>query len=246
MRCDVLGIEFDKISQTDAVSRAVSFLGDQRPHYIVTPNAEIVYLCRDNPDARYAVAQADLVLPDGVGILKASRILGRPIAERVSGIDFATALLPELAALRKPLFLLGARSGVACEAAEKLRAAHPGLIICGARDGYFSDSEAVIAEIRESGAEVVFVCLGAPKQELWMQQHIGDTGARLLVGLGGSFDVWAGHIKRAPKLFIKLGLEWLYRLLRQPKRLLRVWRLPAFLRAVRRQKREEDRNAAGR
>lgn len=239
VRCDVLGVGFDAVTMGEALERTLSFLADVRAHYVVTPNAEIVSLCAKRDDVRAAVNMADFVLPDGIGVIRASKTLDRPLPERVSGIDYASALLPLLAERGTRLYLLGAKPGVAEEAARRLTDKYPALVVCGMRDGYFSDGEDVPSAIREAGADAVFVCLGAPRQELWMCEHIADTGAKLLVGLGGTLDVWAGRVKRAPRLFIGLGLEWLYRLLRQPSRLKRVMKLPGFLWAVRRQRARE-------
>ena len=129
----------------------------------------------------------------------------------------------------KRLFLLGAKPGVAELAAANLKDAHPGLIVCGTHDGYFREDGPVVEEIRAAAADVVFVCLGAPKQELWMVEHGPATGAHLMVGLGGSLDVFAGVVERAPEGFQKLGLEWLYRLVKEPKRIGRMAKLPLVL-----------------
>ena len=129
----------------------------------------------------------------------------------------------------KRLFLLGAKPGVAEAAAEKLRAAYPGLQICGTHDGYFQDDAPVVEAIRAARAEVVFVCLGAPKQEFWMARNGPETGAKLMLGLGGVLDVFAGAVERAPERWQRMGLEWLYRLIREPSRIGRMARLPLFL-----------------
>ena len=167
--------------------------------------------------------------PDGVGVIYASKIVGRPLKGRVPGVDFASALMDRMAADGKNLFLLGAKPGVAEEAARRLSAAHPGLVVCGTHDGYFTEDEPVAAAIRESGAAAVFVCLGAPKQEKWINKNGAATGAKLLVGLGGSLDVFAGRVERAPEAWQKVGMEWLYRALKEPTRLKRVAKLPLFL-----------------
>lgn len=239
MKVDVLGIGFDAVTIEEAVSQALSLITDSRPHYIVTPNPEILYKCTTSREVHDAVRDADLILADGIGVVNASQRLGRPLPERVAGYDFANALIPELARRGKALFLLGSKPGIAEKAAERLRAQHEGLVICGARDGYFSDDAEVTYQVAESGADVVFVCLGAPKQELWMARNIGNVGHALMIGLGGSIDHWAGVMKRAPAVFRKLGLEWLYRFIRYPSRLKRAIFIPRFLRAVKRQKREE-------
>ena len=229
MRTDILGVAFDNTTMDEAVGRAMSLLEQEGPHLVVTPNPEIVRLAQSDRDFAGLIAGADLVLPDGVGILYAAKILGRPLKARVPGVDFASALMGAMAKAGKRLFLLGAKPGVAEEAARRLAGQHPGLIICGTHDGYFQETAPVVQAIRAARADVVFVCLGAPKQEKWAAAHGADTGARLFVGLGGSLDVFAGQVERAPKGWQKLGLEWLYRTIRQPSRLRRVAKLPLFL-----------------
>ena len=239
MRVDILGVGFDSLTLPQALDRALTLIRSPGFHTVVTPNPEIVQLCRRDARMQNAVAKADLVLPDGIGVVNAAKKLGRPLPGKMAGIDFAWSLLPLLAQHGCRLYLLGSRPGVAEKAAQTILEAFPDLIIAGMHDGYFSDNDAVAAEIARSGAQVVFVCLGAPRQELWCRDYGAQTGAALLMALGGSMDVWAGAVKRAPRFMIALGLEWLYRMVRYPKRLLRFFALPAFVLAVRKQKRAE-------
>ena len=244
MRVDVLGIPFDNLSPAEAVERALSLLEEGKPHRVVTPNPEVALACRQNPAAMEAVCSADLILPDGIGIVRAARILGRPLQERVTGYDFAMALLRRISGMGRSVFLLGAQPGVAEEAAGRLCAQMPDLRVAGTQHGYFSEEAAVLEKIRESGADVLFVCLGAPRQEIWMRENAHRLPCRLLVGLGGSLDGMAGRVVRAPVAWQRLGLEWLYRMLREPVRFKRFGALPRFMRAVFRQKREEKGHAA--
>ena len=237
MRIDVLGVGFDSLTLAEAVDRAMELVRQPGAHYVVTPNPEIVEVCREDPAARSAVNGADLVLPDGIGVIKGAAMLGTPLKERTPGVEFAAALMDRLAAEGLSLYLLGAKPGVAEMAAEKLTAAHPGLRIAGTHDGYFKEDGPVLAAIRQSGTDVVFVCLGAPKQEKWMAENGAATGARLLCGLGGSLDVFAGVAERAPKFWCDHGLEWFYRLCREPSRIGRMMKLPLFLVHVRQEKR---------
>lgn len=229
MRVDILGVAFDNVTMGEAVDRAVDLLEQPGPHLVATPNPELVQRANADPEFAQILAQADLVIPDGVGVIHAARILGTPLTERVAGIDFAANLMDRLAETGKRLFLLGAAPGVAEKAAANLAAAHPGLVVCGVHDGYFKEDAPVAEAVRQARADVVFVCLGAPKQEKWIAANGEAAGARLYVGLGGSLDVFAGNVERAPEKFQKLGLEWFYRLVKQPSRIGRMAKLPLFL-----------------
>ena len=228
-RTEILGVTFDSVTLDEAVDRAMALLDQEGPHLVATPNPEIVQLAQRDPEFARVLADAALVIPDGVGVVYAAKILGRPLKGRVPGIEFASALMGRLAGTGRRLFLLGAKPGVAELAAANLAVEYPGLVICGTHDGYFQQDEPVAEAIRQARADVVFVCLGAPKQEKWIAANGAGTGARLLVGLGGSLDVFAGQVKRAPEAFQKLGLEWFYRLCKQPSRIVRMARLPLFL-----------------
>ena len=237
MRIDVLGVGFDNLTMAEAVERGMELLRTPGTHYVATPNPEIVEVCREDPEARAAVNGADLVLPDGVGVVKGAAMLGTPLKEKTPGIEFAAHLMEKLAEEGKSLYLLGAKPGVAEQAAKRLAEAHPGLRIAGTHDGYFQEDGPVVEDIRQSGADVVFVCLGAPKQEKWMAKNGAATGARLLCGLGGSLDVFAGVVERAPKFWSDHGLEWFYRLCKEPRRIGRMMKLPLFLINVKQEKR---------
>lgn len=229
VRVDVLGVGFDNLTLEEAAEQGMELLHAEGTQYVVTPNPEIVEVCRENRAAREAVNGAALVLPDGIGVIKGAAVLGTPLKERVPGIEFAARLLEKMAAEGMALYLLGAKPGVAEIASERLRARYPGLRITGTHDGYFQEDAPVVEKIRQSGADAVFVCLGAPRQELWMAKNGEATGVRLLCGLGGSLDVFAGTIKRAPRFWCDHGLEWFYRLCREPQRLGRMMKLPLFL-----------------
>lgn len=237
MRIEVLGVGFDNVTMSEAVERGMTLLHSPGPHYVVTPNPEIVEICRENSEAAQAVNGADLVLADGVGVVKGARMLGTPLKEKVPGIEFAAHLMEKMAEEGLSLYLLGSKPGVAETAGARLAARYPGLRIAGTHDGYFQDDGPVTEAIRRSGADVAFVCLGAPKQELWMAKNAAATGAKLLCGLGGSLDVFAGTVKRAPKFWSDHGLEWFYRLCRDPRRAGRMMKLPLFLVHVGRERR---------
>lgn len=229
MRINVLGVGFDSITMDQAVAEGIRLAHTDGAHYVVTPNPEIVESCRENPEYCDIINHADLVLPDGIGIIYGARILGTPLRQKLPGIEFAQALMAAMSKNGDKLFLLGAKPGYADQAAENLRKTYPGLEIVGTNDGYFKEDGPVVEKIRSSGADVVFVCLGAPKQEQWIAKNGEDTGAHLLIGLGGCLDVFSGNVKRAPVAFQKLGLEWLHRLLKNPSRIGRMAKLPLFM-----------------
>ncbi|MCI7743144.1 MAG: WecB/TagA/CpsF family glycosyltransferase [Clostridiales bacterium] len=230
-RIDVLGVEFDDMDIVAAVELAMGFMEERRCAYAVTPNPEIVLECRKNRKLAAAVRAADMVLPDGVGVIYASRILGTPIKNRLPGIDFASALMARMSECGKKVFLLGAKSGVAELAAERLTERYPGLEICGVNDGYFAqeDNELVLEKINALSPDLILVCLGAPRQEIWMKNNAELLNAGLMIGLGGAMDVYAGVVERAPRKWRKLGLEWLYRLIKEPRRIKRMIKLPGIL-----------------
>jgi len=231
VRVEVLGVGFDDMTMDQAVAQAQALIEWRTCGYVVTPNPEIVWLCRREPKLGALVEQASLVLADGVGITLGARILGRPLKSRLPGIDFVSSLLMEMARRGQSVFLYGAKPGVAQAAGEKLAALHPGLRIVGTADGY-GDDALVLRAVRAAAPDLLLVCLGAPKQERWMATHQGALPVGLMAGLGGALDVFAGEVERAPEKWRELGLEWLYRLLKEPRRAKRMLRLPLFLLAV--------------
>ena len=232
MRIDVMGVGFDNVTMAEAMDKAKALLSQPGPNYCVTPNAEIVYEAMHDEDFRAILNGAALVLPDGAGTVLGAKLLGTPLKEKVAGIDFAANLLDVLEETGKRLYLLGGKPGIAEQAAENMRKTHPDLCICGVADGYFKDEGPVIERINAANPDALFVCLGAPKQEIFMHAHQSDLAVPLMIGLGGSLDGFAGTVKRAPKWMIRLQLEWLYRLIKEPKRIGRMMRLPKFVLAV--------------
>ena len=228
-RTDVLGVGFDDLTMEEAVEAALGFMNTRGAHYACTPNPEIVMAAKKDAALRSALGQADLVLADGVGVTKAAAMLKTPLKARVPGIDFATAVIARLAERGGSVYLFGARPGVAKAAAARLAEAYPGLSIAGTSDGYFTDDGPIIEKINASSPDFLMVCLGSPKQERWMSANAGRLSCGLMAGLGGSLDVLAGNVQRAPEAWRKLGLEWLYRVIKEPKRLGRVARLPLFV-----------------
>ena len=229
MRINVLGVGFDNVTMAEAVARGRALLDGEGCHYVVTPNPEIVEACRADAEAMRAVNGADLVLPDGIGVIYGARMLKTPLKERVPGIEFGTAMLEYCAQSGKSVYFLGAKPGVAEQAAENLRQRFAGLTVAGTADGYFKDDAKAAEAIRASGADMALICLGAPKQEKFMSTYGAATGAKLMLGLGGSLDVFAGVAQRAPEFYVNHNLEWFYRLMKNPSRIGRMMKLPLFL-----------------
>lgn len=231
-KINVLDVYFDNITMEEAVEQAFSSIQKRSGNYVVTPNPEMVMQAQENEALSQALTQAEFVLPDGIGIIYGAGILGTPLAEKVPGIDFASLLMERLSAVGGSVFLFGSKPGVADMAAVNLAEKYPGLVIAGTADGYFDDDSGIIEEINRAKPDLLFVCLGVPKQELWMHKNHGSLDVGLMAGLGGSLDVFAGVVHRAPVAWQKLGLEWLYRLIKQPSRFGRMLRLPLFLLCV--------------
>jgi len=235
-KIDVRGLLFDNLTLEETLEALLTRLSDGVQTALFTPNAEIVQACVEDPALYPVIGSADVLIPDGIGVIKAARILGTPLREKVAGVVVGEKLAAALAEESRrchSLFLLGGKPGVAQIAAEQLVRKYPGLRIAGVHDGYFAkegeENEAVLDEIRQSGADVLYVCLGAPTQEKWIYANRGKLpDVKLLAGLGGSVDIYAGTVKRAPKLFVSLGLEWFYRLCKEPWRLGRMMALPRF------------------
>jgi len=229
-RINVLGVGVDTASMTETADALLAAMEGESPYSVYTPNSEILLYAYHNPDYRAVLNRGNRITPDGIGVVYASKILKHPLPERVGGFDLANAVLAKIAGTGKSVYLFGAKPGVADLAAENLCKQYPGTIVCGTADGYF-DSEKeqeIIKDINEKKPDLLLVCLGFPKQEFWIDAHKDQLSAKVMMGLGGSLDVFAGTVKRAPKGFQKLGLEWLYRLLKQPARAGRMLALPKF------------------
>lgn len=232
MRIDVLGVGFDDLTMAEAGQEALRLIGEKKAAYVATPNPEIVWEARKNPELKAALSEADMVVPDGIGIIYGAAILKTPLKERVPGIELGTLLIEEMSRSGGRVYLLGSKPGVAEKAADKLKERWPELDICGTGDGYFTEDDPVIEKINAQSPDLLLVCLGFPKQEIWMHRNKDRLHAGIMLGLGGALDVFAGEVKRAPEAWRRMGLEWLYRLLRQPSRIKRMIKLPIFLLAV--------------
>ena len=229
MKINVLGINFDNLTLEQAAEKGAEMLREDKFHYVVTPNPEFILSAEKDEAFRSILNGANLVIPDGIGVIYSARILGTPLPERVPGIEFAAKMLEQLNEMGGRLFLLGAKPGVADKAGENILAQYPNIVLCGTQDGYFKDEEDVILKVAAARPDLMFVCLGAPKQEKWMARWGQHSGAKLAIGLGGVLDVYAGNVERAPESWQKLGLEWAYRLKKEPQRFGRMARLPLVL-----------------
>lgn len=235
-RVDILGVMYDNLTMEEAVARIMELIESGKTAFVSTPNAEIGYDCINNDEYRAMINASALTVPDGAGVVLAAKILGTPVKQKVAGFDLAGAILPKLSEKHKKLFLLGAKPGIAERAAEKMRVMAPGIDICGIRDGFFKSDEEAVGAINAAEPDLIFVCLGAPKQEYWMHKNAGAIRPCVMMGLGGTLDGFAGEVKRAPDLFVKLNLEWFYRLIKQPSRYKRMMRLPKYIFAAVRSK----------
>lgn len=233
MTVDILGVGVDALGLDEAVTLSLALMQKRRGAYVCTPNPEMIWRCRCDESLRGIVNAADMTLPDGVGVLLGARLLEYSLPERVAGIDFACALLGRM---QGRVFLLGAKPGVAERAAEAVRSRWPKVTVAGVSHGYYDDEDAVIRQIEAARPDFLLVCLGMGRQERLMARLAGNENIGLMAGLGGTLDVLAGDIPRAPDFFIRHRIEWLYRLWREPKRIKRIMCLPLYVAAVMKQR----------
>lgn len=214
------GIRVDNVSLNFAISKVKSWVSfGNRGYVIVTPDALAALRSRYDSAYREVAREADLVLPDGMGLIQALKALGTPVQERIPGVEFVEQLCRLSASEKSPVYFLGAKEGVAREAAEKLAGKYPGMIVAGVHHGYFrkEEEEGLCREIRGAGTRILFVGLGVPQQEMFIKRNLPSLGHLVAMGVGGSFDVLSGRLKRAPAFMQKAGLEWLFRLCQEPR-----------------------------
>ena len=225
-KCEILKIIYQRIKQN-------------KQTVVFTPNTQMLLRAEKSRHKSIILNSADINIPDGIGVVIASKLLDGKIKKRISGIDLACDILCIAQNKGYKIFLLGAEKGVAKTATKNLKSRYPSLNICGSHSGYFTEKEnfKIIKAINQSNADIIFVCMGYPKQEEWINEnaHLLKS-VKLLIGLGGTLDVWAGKVKRAPSLFQLLSLEWLYRTIKEPKRARIFWDIPVFLFKVLQQK----------
>lgn len=226
----ICGVRIHNITLEQAVKAALR--ERSHPCVVTTPNAVMLDACRKDRSLRELLNRSTLSLADGAGVLLAAKRQKEPLCERVAGIEFGEALLEATAREGLRVFFLGGKPGVAERAAERLRERYTGLSVAGTQDGYFQKSgqenARVLDRIASSEADVLFVCFGFPLQEKWIDENLPSLhGLRVIAALGGSLDVWSGNVSRAPKFISRMGLEWAWRMMREPKRLRH---LPALIR----------------
>ncbi len=234
---NVLNIDF-----SEAVNMVRELLKEDKFHYIVTPNTEIVYDAKDNPRILNIINSADMSIADGIGLVYGSKIRKKPLKERVTGFDLSMEILNICEDEGYSLYLLGTKPDIVKRAYENLKSQRPQLKIAGYNDGFFKgahighegheEEQRVIEEINRLKPDAIFLGLGYPKQEIWIDTHKDKLNTRLIIGNGGVIDIIAGDAKRAPDIFIKLNLEWFYRLISDPSRIKRQAAIPKFLISV--------------
>ncbi len=227
---NILGVHIDRLTQAQALEKLTGFLATPQTDYVFTPNSEIIQMAYKDTAFAALLNSASMNTADGIGVVYASKILGMPLKERVAGFDLMCAFMGVCEEKGARVFLFGSKEGVAKEAADELMRRHPRLNICGMRNGYFTaeDNNSIIEEMNAANPDVILVCLGAPKQEKWIFDNAAKLSAKILMGCGGSLDVLAGRVERAPEKWQKAGLEWAYRLKKEPKRFWRMTALPKF------------------
>lgn len=228
---DMLGVPLARIDMEGALAQVDQFVAERSPHMVVTSDSPSIVRTRDDPEYQELVRGADMVTADGRGVVWMARVLGLPVTERVSGVDMVQRICERAGERNYRVYLLGAQPGVAEEAAHVLESRCPGLQVAGTHHGYFTPEEepAVVQAVADARPDILFVALGAPRQEKWIRGHQAELQVPVAIGVGGSFDVIAGRVKRAPKWMQRVGLEWLYRVLREPSRLPRAWAVPRLM-----------------
>ncbi|MBR3576987.1 MAG: WecB/TagA/CpsF family glycosyltransferase [Clostridia bacterium] len=231
---NILGVNISSANVSEAAQMILDSFSSGKKISVFTPNSEIILSAYKDENFKNIINSASLCTADGIGVIYASKIFGTPIPERCSGYDISLELIKQMSKTGSSVYLFGASPGVAETAKKKIEEANPGINIVGYHDGYFDAEEEknIINDINEKKPNLLFVCLGSPKQEKWIYDNLDKLDINAALGLGGCLDVYAGNVKRAPKIFIKLGLEWFYRLIKEPKRFFRMLALPKFMLTV--------------
>ncbi len=232
---NIRGVNINNVNLTEATQICENYINSDSFHCVFTPNSEIIQLCVEKPEYLPLINSADLITPDGIGVIYASKILGTPLKCKTAGYDLGLEVVNLSNNSGYKIFFLGGKPGIAEAARDKLLKKYPNAVFVGCHDGYFDKSDCeenskVIDEINAAAPDILYVCFGVPAQEKWISENRGRLKTvKLCLALGGSLDGYSGNVKRAPEIFIKLGLEWFYRLCKEPKRIGRMMKLPKFL-----------------
>jgi len=227
----IMDVPINKVTMEEAANQVVGYLEGTESHTVFTPNPEIIMEAQNDEELMRILKKADLVVADGIGVVIASKMLKvKKLPERVGGFDLMQNVFSKVKDKDINVYFLGSKPGVAKKASENMKEKYPGINIVGTSDGYFTkgDETDLINRIKSLHVNLLLVGLGAPRQEKWIDQYLQQLGVNVAVGVGGSLDVMAGVVKRAPKMYQKLGLEWFYRLITNPKRAKRMINLPKF------------------
>ena len=238
-KLSIMGVRIDNLSMDEVLKIAEEKIEKNEQYIIYTPNTEFIMMCQKDKEFLNLMNESDINIPDGIGLIYAGKIKKHPLKEKVGGYDLSVNLLKMANDKGLKLYVVGGKPGVAEAAMENVREKYPGIKIVGTQHGYFKGTHlgkkgheeeiAVIEDINKHQPHILFVGFGAKKQELWIEYNKDLINANVIIGNGGTLDGLAGIVKRAPDIFIKLGLEWLYRLMKEPKRIKRQIVLPVFM-----------------
>lgn len=229
-KVDVLGIEFDNMTQKQMIDMIKTRIKQKKKAFIVTANPEIVMKAQRDQDYKDTLQSADFIIPDGVGIMLGAKMLKRPLIERIAGFDLMTELLAVANKDCLNVFFLGSKDNVIQMMIRNVKQEYPNVRIGGYHHGYFDGNDPHITDmVKKANSDLVFVAMGFPRQERWIQKNVNVFEKGIFIGVGGSFDVLAGVVKRAPTIWRSWKIEWLYRLCKQPSRWKRMTCLPFFV-----------------
>ncbi len=238
-KLSIMGVRIDNKNMNEVIDTVKMKLAEKKQYIIYTPNTEIIMMCQKDEEFIGLLNRSDINIPDGVGLIYASKIKKHPLKEKVAGYDLSVNLLKLADEQGLKLFVIGGKPGVAETAMKNVHEEYPNIKIVGAQHGYFKGTHLgqkgheeelkVIEAINKKEPDILFVGFGAKKQEQWIEYNKDKINAKIIIGNGGTLDGLAGNVKRAPEIFIKLGLEWFYRLVKEPKRIKRQILLPVFM-----------------
>lgn len=238
-RLDIMGVRINNVTMNEVLSICDKKIQDNEKYVIYTPNTEFIMMAHEDKEFCDLLNKSDVNIPDGVGLIYASRLKKHPLKEKVAGFDLSVNLIKLANEKHLKLYMIGGKPGVAEQARDRIKQQYPNIDIVGVNDGYFKgthlgmsgheEEQKVINDINKKSPDILFVGFGGKKQELWIETNKDKVNSKIFIGNGGTLDGLAGNVKRAPQIFIKLGLEWFYRLLKEPKRIKRQIMLPKFM-----------------